>query len=106
MENTRYDGKPMLRLFECYVMHCTGELTATDAQRLEAMVPKLQQTFKASGSWHQIVAQTLGLVPDFPSKIQVARQDNAHLNAEQFARGFVDAMLPSQKNPSAKVKWE
>jgi len=52
---SRYDGKPFLRLLDCYVMDAIGVLDPDDDAELKAVESKLRKTFHAQGSWRQIV---------------------------------------------------
>ena len=54
-DSGRYEGKPLLRLLECYVLLAIGELSSDDQLVLSEMTPKLQGVYKCSGRWDQIV---------------------------------------------------
>jgi hypothetical protein len=62
-KQSRYEGKPLLRLLECYVLSSIGHLQESDRQNLEAMTPKLQEVYHILGTWREIIAQ----VKHFPS---------------------------------------
>lgn len=66
----RHEGKPFLRLLDCYVLDAIGQLE--DAQRapLEKMEPWLEKTFASSGTWRQIVAQQMEFSEEVPDKIR------------------------------------
>ena len=51
MTNPRYNGKPLLRLLELYVLHVIGEISADDAERMVAMTPKLREIYGHSGEF-------------------------------------------------------
>ena len=70
MPNPRYDGKPLLRLLELYVLWVIGELPISEARTLEAMTPKLQKTYGASGNWHDVVASAVQIPDDMPATIR------------------------------------
>jgi hypothetical protein len=40
----RYEGKPFLRLLECYVLWSVDELPASQAELLKEMTPRLAST--------------------------------------------------------------
>jgi hypothetical protein len=99
--NLRYEGKPFLRLLECYVLWAIGELAATEANTLEEMTPKLQAIYGVQGNWQQIVA----VVMEFPSNIpdtirrlwansaEISRKNRTTITPQQFAEAFVDQNL-------------
>lgn len=59
----RYEGKPFLRLLECYVLWSVDELPANQAEKLEEMTPKLASTYGTDGAWHDIVAAQMEFSP-------------------------------------------
>src|SRR5688572_33369329 len=65
----RYDGKPFLRFLECYILWAIDELSPLDAEALEKLTPKLQQTFKRRGTWQEIVATEMSLPQGRPEAI-------------------------------------
>jgi hypothetical protein len=103
--NSRYIGKPLLRLFECYVLWAIGKLTDQEAATLQAMTPKLQSIYSHDGDWPDIIAA----VGDFPENMpelirdmwvknyEIARQNKATLSPQHFAEMFVDDnLLPEE----------
>lgn len=97
MTNPRYDGRPLLRLLECYVMWCAGVLDDSTAKKLASMTPQLQATYGTSGSWQELVAEQLQFSPDLQSHIHKLWQQNANASANQtrlspehFAQYIVD----------------
>jgi hypothetical protein len=101
MPNPRYDGKPLLRLLELYVLWAIGELSISEARTLEAMTPKLQKTFGASGNWHDVVASAVQIPDDMQATIrrlwaentQLAHKNRLELTPQRFAEMFVDENL-------------
>ena len=61
----RYEGKPFLRLLECYVLWSVDELPADLAEMLEGMTPNLASVYETSGTWQDIVAAQM----EFPSDL-------------------------------------
>ena len=51
-DNSRYDGKPLLRLLELYILHVLGELPPPEQKSLERLAPKLQAAYGGNGQWH------------------------------------------------------
>ena len=101
--NPRYQGKPFLRLLECYVLWAIGELSGKDADTLQAMTPKLQQIYGIQGDWQAVVAAAMHLPPNMPSlvrsawakNIEIAQKQQATLTPQLFAEMFVDQNLVS-----------
>jgi hypothetical protein len=97
MTNPRYEGKPFLRLLECYVMWCAGVLDDENATKLEGMTPRLQATYSASESWQEILAGQMQFPPELQSHIQKLWTQNVNasvnqtrLSPEHFAQYIVD----------------
>jgi len=101
--NLRYQGKPLLRLLECYVLWAIDQLPAADANKLKKMTPKLQGIYGVQGEWQQIIAALMELPPSMPETIrtfwakntEIARKNQATLAPQQFAEMFVDQNLVS-----------
>ena len=102
--NSRYQGKPLLRLIELYVIDAVGAFTPEDAKRLEAMTPKLNQIYGTGGDWRAALVKAMAFPESMPGTIrnlwiknqQIAKQNGASLSAEAFAVMFVDANIPQQ----------
>jgi hypothetical protein len=102
--NSRYQGKPLLRLIELYVIDAVGALTPEDDKGLEAMTPKLNQTYGTDDDWRAAIAKAMAFPESLPETIrnlwtrnqQIAKQNGASLSAEAFAVMFVDANIPQQ----------
>ncbi|MEM1052707.1 MAG: hypothetical protein AAGI28_11495 [Pseudomonadota bacterium] len=97
----RYDGKPLLRLLELYVLHVIGKISADDAERMVAMTPKLREIYGSSGEWPEIIAASVELPLEASSDIkdmwernqEIARANAAELPPQMFAEMFVDENL-------------
>ena len=102
MKNPRYDGKPLLRLAELYVVDAVGHLKPEDAKGLETMTPKLRQIYGTAGDWREAISKALAFPERMPQLIRemwdknqkIARDNGASLSAEAFAVLFVDANIP------------
>jgi len=55
----RYEGRPFLRLLECFVLWSVGQLPMEQAARLEEMAPKLAVVYGTSGSWQNLVVSEM-----------------------------------------------
>jgi hypothetical protein len=100
-QQDRYDGKPLLKLFEFYVLHVIGELHESHRQGLEKMAPKLQKTFGGNGDWHDAIAAAGLISPEWPNAIrdlwaknlEGRLGDGTRLSPQEFAELFVDMNL-------------
>jgi hypothetical protein len=98
---SRYDGKPLLRLLECYVLNAIGELARADQRTLEQMTPKLQVVYKLDGDWQSILSQVMHFPDTIDDNVRSAWARNCKLAAqhgeepmpEDFARKVVDETL-------------
>jgi hypothetical protein len=96
--NSRYDGKPLLRLLELYVLKAIGELSQTEQDALEAMTPKLQAIYGGKGEWYEVIASAIHMPPEMPAVIQntwannveIAQTKELALTPQNFAEMFVD----------------
>lgn len=96
--SNRYDGKPMLRLLECYVLWAIGKLEPKEEQALAQMEPKLRKVLNQPGNWREIIAGAMSLPANMPELIRtnwaenlvIAEQHSATLAPQQFAEMFVD----------------
>ncbi len=99
--NPRYQGKPLLRLLECYVLSAIGQLPESEANTLVQMTPKLRSIYNANGDWQQVVASASQLPENMPMQIKVlweknseiARNSGTTIMPQQFAEMFVDHNL-------------
>jgi hypothetical protein len=97
---SRYDGKPFLRLLECYVLFLIGELGTREQSALKDLTPKLQETYNKEGEWHEIVASTMEFPDPDHMRSQildlwnqnklVEEKVGVYLSPENFAQMFVD----------------
>ena len=94
----RYDGRPLVRLLECYVLWAIGELSDRDAATLVEMTPKLQSLYGSSSTWQDIVAGTVQMDAAMPDRIRelwakaLERSSEAgeRLPPQRFAEMIVD----------------
>ncbi|MFL5341415.1 MAG: hypothetical protein ACJ8F7_14820 [Gemmataceae bacterium] len=100
---SRYEGKPLLRILECYVLDTIGQLSSTDRSNLERMTPKLQSVYKLDGDWRNVIAQTMRFPKSLDDNIRSLWTRNCELAVargeellpEDFARMIVDENLVS-----------
>ena len=96
--SSRYDGKPFLRLLECYVLWSIGELSEKEKTALEKMTLKMQGIYNRSGEWYEVVAAEMAFSDNMHNLIaQVwqknkanAKQSRIYLSPEHFFQIFVD----------------
>ena len=98
-DGARYDGKPFLRVLECYVLWAVGELDADDEARLRAMEPKLAEVYGRPGaSWVEIVEAEMAfpatlrgsLAGLWRENVAVLHEHGVAPDAEAWARSVVD----------------
>lgn len=97
-KNPRYNGKPLLRFLECYVLEAIGELTEEQAKGMENLTPTLQQALQLTGTWQEMVAQTMEFPPTLPDELNVlwrknldiAKANGVELLPQKFAEMIVD----------------
>lgn len=95
----RYEGKPFLRLLECYVLWAVGQLDAGQQAQLDELTPKLQATYGVDGPWPEIVAGQMELSEEVPAALrgmwdrnqEAAAEAGTVLDPEEWARQVVDA---------------
>jgi len=101
---SRYDGKPFLKLLDCYVLSCIGHLDDKEEDALNLMAPRLSSLFGIRGSWFDIVSTRMEFPKEFPKIIQEiwkrgkenARRQGMSVDPGEFARQFVDTNFPNQ----------
>lgn len=97
----RYNGKPLLRLLECYVLWAIEHISEEELKALKEMTPKLQQIYKVQGDWQQVISEAVQLPENLPDLIrglwhknsEIVRKAGTTLTAQQFAEMFVDQNL-------------
>ena len=98
MDTARYEGKPLLRLLELYVLWASDKLSDEDEARIFAMAPKLSETFGGDGSWQSAIATAMQFPANMPQLIAenwtknraLAEAEGVDLLPQQFAESFVD----------------
>ena len=98
MGSDRYDGKPFLRLIECYALEKIGRLSAEHARLLAQMTPTLQKTFQREGTWLEIVEGALQLGDEMEKAV---RENWARWSTE---RGDGDPEAFARERAAAIVK--
>jgi hypothetical protein len=96
---SRYEGKPLLRLLECYFLSAIGELQHADEEKLIEMTPKLRDIYGMQGQWQEIIAQVMHFPANIDDEFRRMWKDNQKiavdnreiLVAEDFARMIVDS---------------
>jgi len=100
---SRYEGKPFLKLIDCYVLSSIGHLDAQQEYTLNMMAPKLSAALGISGSWFEMVETQMEFPPNLPLKIKQIWEDGKAkaeasgytVDPELFAREFVDTNFPT-----------
>jgi hypothetical protein len=102
ISDPRYDGKPLLRLLDVYVLWAIGKLPPDQENGLNRMAPKLQARFGGGGQWHEAVERAVGMEAEAAQDIrdmwarnqEVARAHGLTLTPEEFAMMVVDDNFP------------
>ncbi|TWT38509.1 hypothetical protein [Blastopirellula retiformator] len=102
---SRYEGKPFVRLIECYILSAIDELPEAYEQKLQEMVPALKETYNIDGTWKEVVAQVMQFPETIDEELRnmwnhnqaVAAQSNQILSAEAFAQAVVDQNFPTEQ---------
>ena len=100
---SRYDGKPFLRLLDCYVLKAIGCLDPQQEAALVAMEPRLAQVYGSEGRWDAIVAKQMNFPEDLPARIAgiweagKAKAAGIGLTVDpiEFTTQFVDTNFPT-----------
>ncbi len=95
---SRYEGKPFLRLLECYVLDAIGELKQAEREKLALLEPELHKFYKVKGDWKSVVMQVMKFSPAVQDSIrsmwkrngEIAIEQKLELQPEEFARMTVD----------------
>ena len=95
---SRYDGKPFVRLLDCYVLRAIGHLDEPQAAALKAMEPKLGAVYGSTGTWFEIVAQQMAFPPELDDQMRAiwatgcekARRMGFEPDPGEFTAQFVD----------------
>lgn len=96
--DSRYRGKPLLRLLESYVLSAIGQLPEKNARILKEITPNLRSLYRADGDWEQIISKIMELPPNMPALIRenwakntdIAKKNGLILSPQQFAEMFTD----------------
>ena len=102
MNEDRYRDRPLLRLLDCYVLDVIGELPPQQQATLKKLEPTLRKTFAAAGSWQEIVAEQMGMLPSVTLGIETLwagfQADEERLGRQarpaDFVREFVAQNFP------------
>ena len=98
MKDPRYDGKPLLRLIELWVLWAIGEIDDADQARLKEIEPQLQKTWGGEGAWHEMIGDTWQLPASLPEQLrgmwqrnlETARREGVPPPREIFAKSIAD----------------
>src|SRR5262245_24886459 len=95
----RYEGKPMLKVLECYVLWTIDALPPQQDVLLQKMAPRLREIWnRTEGLWHDIVAAQMQFPPTMPATIRdmwrknqiIAADNKVALTPLDFTYMFVD----------------
>lgn len=97
-EATRYDGRPFLRLLDCYVLRAIGQLDEAQDAALQAIEPQLGELYGKESTWFEAVADQMQFPEDIEASIQQlwvatltkAEEMDMQVDPSDFTRQFVD----------------
>ncbi len=100
-DQTRYDGKPLLRLLELWVQWAIGEIDPQALTRLSSMEPNLRKTWKLEGAWHEMIESLLELKPSIRDDLRSIWQRNLATSKQQgvdpplemFSQSIADQLI-------------
>jgi hypothetical protein len=98
----RYDGKPFLRLLDCYVLDAIDQLTDEQRKALSLMEPKLNAAYNSLASWQELVRTQMDLPTSFPDSVRrlwagylgAAKDQGLSVLPGDFVEQFVHANFP------------
>jgi hypothetical protein len=98
----RYEGKPLVRLLECYVLAAIDQLDDEQRDALQRMAPKLAAVYRRPGTWSEIIRDEMGFPESLPTKIReiwehnlaMLRERGVAVDPNEFAMAFVDQNFP------------
>lgn len=71
----RYDGNPMLRLMDSYVLDAIGVLDGKTAESLSEQAPMLADALDTEqGTWQEVVERSMGMPADSKETLAAAWQ--------------------------------
>ena len=102
MTGDRYQGKPFLRLLDCYVLSAIGHLDAEQRDGLQRLEPKFREVFGGEGSWTDNVERQMEFPSSLPAEIAKvweqgklkAKGLGLQADPREFTEQFVDTNFP------------
>lgn len=100
-----YEGRPLLKLVECFVLKAIGHLEPGTEATLQRMTPKLQQIYSKTGSWDDVIKDILAWPADIEAQIRTAWEaermscsEAGHdLSAAEFTVSYVDRLFSDSR---------
>ena len=95
---SRYEGKPFLRLLECYVLEAVGHLHDEQRETLVRMGPQICEMYQRDGTWYEVINAEMGFseadvaqIRDvWASNLEKAKELGATIDPNAFAMQYVD----------------
>lgn len=85
----RYEGTPMLRLLDAYVLDAMGVLDDASREQIERLTPELPRILGTGpGTWQEVIAEAMEFPPGLPDRIHAQWQEA--LKRADTAGGTVD----------------
>lgn len=97
-ELQRYEGKPFLRLLECYVLEAVGQLHDEQRETLVKMQPQICQMYQRDGAWFEVINAEMGFSEAtvaqirevWAANLENAKELDATIDPNGFAIDYVD----------------
>ncbi len=98
--SARYEGKPMLRLLDAYVLDALGALDEETARNNAAMVDKLSAALHVEAdTWQDAVEKAMNMPPDSRDALRAMWEQHVHRTLQEgstpdvldWTHGLVDS---------------
>ena len=98
----RYEGKPFLRLLDCYVLRSIGQLDKQHNDTMTKMEPMFHQVYGSSSPWYEIVEEQMNFPASYSGEIRAmwdryevwARDQHMTADPDEFAVTFIRSNFP------------
>ena len=83
------DEQALLRILECYILHCIDSLDDKRRAMLEEFSDNLRQAFPQQGDWHEIISAQFGFTEEMTKDInKLWDMHRDEMEPQEFAEAF------------------
>ena len=83
------DEQALLKVLECYVLHCIGCLDDNRRAMLEEFADGLRKAFPHPGDWYEIISAQFGFTDEMTKDInKLWHEHKGEMSAQEFAEAF------------------